>query len=137
MIRQQINVRYEQCDWKVRIYYVVTQPDADEILRQLIALGCSGDSLQDAQANLSKGLPDTGLTYSSPDKRKSIMVIAKTSTAIEFACSWQHEVGHLKAHIAETCGMSLKGEDIQYLGDEIFRQMWPVAKNLICDCCRS
>lgn len=136
MIRQQIHIKTNKCDWKVRIYYVVTHINAEEIMSQLIALGCSGDNLQDAEVNLYKGNLDTGLTYSNADKKKTIMVIAKTSTPMEFACSQQHEVGHLKSHMAETYGIPQKGEDIQYLGDEIYRLMWPVAKTLLCECCR-
>ena len=136
MIRQQIHIKTDKCDWKVRIYYIVTEVHADEIIQQLIALGCSGDDLQDAQVNLTQGRMDSGLTYSNGEKKKTIMVLAKTSTAMEFACSQQHEVGHLKSHMAETYKIPQKGEEIQYLGDEIYRKMWPVAKELLCDCCR-
>lgn len=136
MIRQQIHIKTEKVDWKVRIYYIVTNIHAEEIMQQLVALGCSGDDLQDAQVNLYQGKMDSGLTYSNGSKKKTIMVIAKTSTPMEFACSQQHEVGHLKSHMAETYGMPQKGEEIQYLGDEIYRQMWPIAKTLLCECCR-
>lgn len=121
----------------MRIYYVVSHADAREILEQLVAVGCTGDNLQTAEVNLTMGKLDTGLTYSNPEKKRSVMVIARTSTPMEFACSQQHEVGHLKSHFAETFGIPQKGEDIQYVGDEIYRQMWPVAKGLLCECCRS
>lgn len=137
MIRQQIHIQTEKCNWKVRIYYVVTHVQAEEIMTQLMALGCSGEDLQKAEINLFQGKLDTGLTYSNTEKRKTIMVIAKTSTPMEFACSQQHEVGHLKSHMAEAYGIPQKGEEIQYLGDEIYRQMWPIAKTLLCECCRS
>lgn len=136
MIRQQIHIVTEKVDWKVRIYYIVTDIHSEEIMEQLIALGCSGDNLQDAEVNLTKGRLDSGLTYSNGERHKTIMVIAKTSTPMEFACSQQHEVGHLKSHIAEIYGLSHKGEEIQYLGDEIYRKMWPIAKTLLCECCR-
>lgn len=136
MIRQQIHIKNEKYDWKVRIYYIVTDINAEEIMEQLIALGCSGENLQDAELNLTKGQMNTGLTYSNVEKKKTVMVIAKTSTAMEFACSQQHEVGHLKSHMAEAYGIPQKGEEIQYLGDEIYRKMWPEAKMLLCDCCR-
>ena len=136
MIRQQIHIKTDKVDWKVRIYYVVTEVHAEEIMQQLKALQISGDNMQDAETNLTKGNLDTGLTYSKADERKTIMVIAKTSSAMEFACSQQHEVGHLKSHIAEAYGIPQKGEEIQYIGDEIYRLMWPIAKGLLCDCCR-
>lgn len=136
MIRQQIHIKTDRVDWKARIYYVVTELHADEIMEQLKALKISGDDLQDAQVNLYQGKMDTGLTFSNGERRKSVMVIAKTSEPMEFACSQQHEVGHLKSHIAEVYGIPQKGEEIQYIGDEIYRLMWPVAKDLLCECCR-
>ena len=123
-------------DWKARIYYIVTEVHAEEIMQQLKALQISGDNMQDAEANLTKGNLDTGLTYSKPEEHKTVMVIAKTSSAMEFACSQQHEVGHIKSHIAEAYGIPQKGEEIQYIGDEIYRLMWPIAKDLLCECCR-
>ena len=137
MIRQQIHIKTDKSDWKVRIYYVVTHLQAEEIMQQLIALGISGGNLQDAEVNLYKGDLNTGLTYSNTEKIRTFMVIAKTATPMEFACSQQHEVGHLKSHMAEAYGIPHKGEEIQYLGDEIYRLMWPIAKTLLCECCRN
>lgn len=136
MIRQQIHIKTDKVDWKARIYYVVTELHADEIMEQLKGLKISGDKMQEAEANLYQGKIDTGLTYSNGNEHKTVMVIAKTSSAMEFSCSQQHEVGHLKSHIAEAYDMPQKGEEIQYLGDEIYRKMWPIAKTLLCDCCR-
>lgn len=136
MIRQQIHIKTDKVDWKVRIYYVVTGIHADEIMAQLKGLKISGEKLQEAETNLYQGKIDTGLTYSNGREHKTIMVIAKTSSAMEFSCSQQHEVGHLKSHMAEAYHIPQKGEEIQYLGDEIYRKMWPIAKTLLCDCCR-
>lgn len=136
MVRQQIHIKTEKVDWKARIYYVVTELHADEIMAQLKGLKISGEKLQKAEISLYQGNIDTGLTYSNGYEHKTIMVIAKTSSAMEFACSQQHEVGHLKSHIAEAYDIPQKGEEIQYLGDKIYREMWPIAKNLLCDCCR-
>lgn len=136
MLRQQIHIKTDKVDWKARIYYVVTGLHAEEIMEQLKGLQISGDKLQEAETNLYQGKIDTGLTYSNSREHKTIMVIAKTSSAMEFACSQQHEAGHLKSHIAEAYDIPQKGEEIQYLGDEIYRQMWPIAKGLLCDCCR-
>lgn len=136
MVRQQIHIKTEKVDWKARIYYVVTELNSDEIMAQLKGLKISGEKLQKAEISLYQGNIDTGLTYSNGNEHKTIMVIAKTSSAMEFACSQQHEVGHLKSHIAEAYDIPQKGEEIQYLGDKIYREMWPIAKNLLCDCCR-
>lgn len=134
MIRQQINL--EKYNWKIRIYYYVTSYYTNEILEQLAAIGCDGDFMQTAQVNLSRGELDSGLAYSNPAKRKSVMVIARTSSAMEFACSQQHEVGHIKSSIVKADNKPQEGEEIQYIGDEIYKHMWPVAKQFLCDCCR-
>lgn len=134
MVRQQIFLK--EYDWKIRIYYYVTSYYTDEILQQLAAIGCDGDFMQTAQVNLTKGSVDSGLAYSNPSHRKSVMVIAHTSSAMEFACSMQHEVGHIKSSIAKANNYTQEGEAIQYIGDSIYKAMWPVAKQFLCDCCR-
>lgn len=136
MIRQQISVRYAGQEWKIRIYYYVSSFYADEILQQLAAIGCEGDFLQDAQVNLEQGRLDSGLAYANPMHRKAVIVIARTSSAMEFSCSQQHEVGHVKSSIAEAMGFPQKGEDIQYIGDAIYKEMWPIAETFLCDCCK-
>lgn len=136
MIRQQISIRHGGQEWKIRIYYHVSTYYADEILEQLAAIGCDGDFMQDAQVNLYRGELDSGLAYSNPNHRKSVMVIARTSSAMEFSCSQQHEVGHVKSSIADAFGYPQKGEDIQYIGDAIYKEMWPIARKFLCDCCK-
>lgn len=134
MIRQQINL--EKHNWKIRVYYYVDSFYTDEILKQLAAIGCEGEFMQTAQVNLSRGELDSGLAYSNPKMRKSVMVIARTSSAMEFACSQQHEVGHIKSSIAKAENYPQEGEELQYIGDEIYKAMWPIAKQFLCDCCR-
>lgn len=137
MIRQQISIRYNGTEWKIRIYYHVSSYYADEILEQLAAIGCEGDFMQNAQVNLERGTLDSGLAYANPKHRKAVIVIARTSSAMEFSCSQQHEVGHIKSSIASALDLPQKGEDIQYIGDEIYKGMWPVAEKFLCDCCKS
>lgn len=136
MIRQQIQVKVRNQVWMVRIYYYVSSYYADEILQQLAAIGCAGDFLQDAEVNLNRGKLDSGLAFANPNERKAVMVIAKTSSAMEFSCSQQHEVGHIKSAIASALDIPQKGEEIQYIGDNIYKEMWPVARTFLCDCCR-
>lgn len=134
MIRQRF--RLPKYDWVVYAYYVVTHPDAEEILDTLEHIGCDGEDLAQAHDNLTSGRCDTGLTYSNSRSRETVMVFAKTSCAREFQQSYQHEIGHLKNHIAQTFGISPHGEEIQYIGDEIVEATWEIAKKLMCDCCR-
>ncbi len=135
MIRQRF--RLPNSDWIVYAFYVVTRPYAEEILDNLIAIGCHGKTLQKAHDNLYSGKLDTGLTYSNQTTRETVMVFAKTSCAREFQQSYQHEIGHLKDHIARALGASPHGEAIQYIGDDIVEATWHIARNLLCDCCRN
>lgn len=134
MIRQKFALpRY---GWHVYAYYVVTRPNADEILDALAHIGCNGEDLQRAYENLTSGKLDTGLTYSNRDTRETVMVFARTSSAKEFQQSYKHETGHLQDHIAQTFGINPHGEELQYIGDDIVEETWEIAKDLLCDRCK-
>lgn len=130
MIRQRFTL--PKYHWRVYSYYVVTNPNADEILDALVHIGCGGEDLQRAYNNLTSGKIDTGLTYSNSDTQETVMVFAKTSNAKEFMQSYKHETGHLQSHIAQTFGLNPHGEEIQYIGDDIVEETWEVAKDLLC-----
>lgn len=134
MIRQKFTLN--SYGWIIYAYYVVTKPNADEILENLVGIGCDGETLQRAYKNLTSGKLDTGLTYSNSDTRKTVMVFAKTSNAKEFLQSYKHETGHLQSHIAQTFGINPYGEELQYIGDDIVEETWETAKDLLCDHCR-
>lgn len=134
MIRQKFAL--PQYGWRIYAYYVVTEPNADEILDALVHIGCGGEDLQRAYNNLMSGKLDTGLTYSNSDTRETVMVFAKTSSAKEFQQSYKHEIGHLQDHIAQTFGINPHGEELQYIGDDIVEATWDIAKELLCDHCR-
>lgn len=130
MIRQKFAL--PQYGWRVYAYYVVTNPNADEILDALVHIGCGGEDLQRAYNNLTSGNLDTGLTYSNIGSMESVVVFAKTSSAKEFMQSYKHETGHLQSHIAQAYGLNPHGEEIQYIGDDIVEETWEVAKDLLC-----
>lgn len=134
MIIQDIYLR--EYDWHCKVYYAVTCYWADEILRDLKRIGCSGAKYKRAERNLRSGKLDTGLTYSNREIGESVIVIALTSNAEEFAHSFDHEKGHLAKHIAQTYGIDPFGEELQYLSGDIAKEMFPVARKFLCDCCR-
>lgn len=134
MIPQRIyNKKY---DWKVYVYYVVTEPDAEEIMSRLHDIGCRGKNLRQAYANLTSDKLDMGLTYTNSMTHESVVVIAKTSTALQFLQSLTHEFGHLSNHIAQAYGISLAGEEVRYICDSFLEKTWSISKELLCDCCR-
>lgn len=135
MIRQRFAL--PKYDWRIYAYYVVTKPNADEILDALVDIGCHGEHLEGAYNNLTSGKLDTGLTYSNSSSRETVIVFAKTSSAKEFQQSYKHETGHLQTHVAQTFGIDPYGEEIQYIGDDIVDATWEIAKDLLCEHCRN
>ena len=120
--------------WIVYVYYDTTQSDAVEIYEMLESIGCDKFDLDDAWENLSASEMNSGLTYSNYFNRESVVVIGKTSSAEQFAKTYRHEIGHLATHIASAFHLDLKGEVVQYIGDEIVGKTWGIAKNQLCEC---
>jgi hypothetical protein len=135
MIRQTIYI--DKYDWVVNAYYYVSEYYTDEIMEMLWELSCDSATAKKAYENLSSGELDTGMCYSNYVKKRSVMVIARTSSAAEFFNSLHHELTHLQAHIASTFRLNPLGEDIAYLTGEVAREIFPKVKHLICDCCRT
>lgn len=132
MIRQKFYLN--KYSWEVFVYYAVSSHDAPEVYDTLIEIGCDGFDLDDAWYNLTSGESNIGLTYSNYRSRASVVVIAKTTSTEEFAKSWRHEMGHLATHIASAYRLNLKGEELQYIGDDIVGESWSVAKDMMCEC---
>lgn len=105
-------------------------------MRELSRLGASEQVLVSAYKNLTSCSLDTGLCFSNGGMRESVLVIAKTSSAAEFFNSFEHEFQHLKGHIAATVGLDPSGESMAYMSGELARDIFPVIKHLLCDCCR-
>lgn len=130
------DIYIKRAAWNVRVYISVTTINADEILDDLIDLGIRGNNLKQAKENLWSGLLDTGLTYSNTVQRETVMVIAKASESAEYWNSLDHEKQHLLQDIATTDLIDPFGEEISYISGEFIREVYKIAKSLLCDCCR-
>ena len=130
------DIYLERIDWHVKIYYAVTTYYADEILDDLISIGCKGDDLKKAKKNLWEGKLDTGLTYSNIYDHETVIVIAKASSGSEYWNSIDHEKNHLLQHISLAYHINPYGEEISYISGEFIRDVYRVAKSILCDCCR-
>lgn len=126
----------EKIGWDVKVFYAVTGYYIQEILQALRNAGCEGEYLDYAYRQMFNFQLDTGLTYSNPELRQSVMVIALTSTPQEFANSLQHEQRHLERHICQALGISPYSEDASYLAGEINASMFRYTKRFLCECCR-
>ena len=130
------DIYIDRADWNVKVFHAVDAMWADEILDELIGIGCRGQQLKDAKAQLWKGLPNNGLTYSNLDKHETIMVIGFTSSGKEYWNTIDHEKNHLLQDISLKCRIDPYGEGISYISGEFIREIYDKAKELLCECCR-
>lgn len=125
-----------QHDWFVKAYIDTTKEDSDEILDELTSIGADMDTMREAYRNLRGGLPNTGLTYTSPWNRMTVLVVSRTTNADEFFNSFIHELCHAKTHICQYQGIDLSSEEAAYFIGGLARDLFPHVKHLLCDCCR-
>lgn len=134
MIRQCIYI--SKYDWLCMVFYEATPFDTEEISNALEEIGVSDECYHDARILLLSGEMNSGFTYSNTAKGLSVMVITKTTSADEFQDTFDHEKGHLAAHIALAEKVNPWGEEIEYLRGEIGKQTFKKAKYLLCEHCR-
>lgn len=134
MIKQHVHIK--EYDWDVYAYFAVSEYHVSEIMDRLWDLGCDSSTALKAYENLSSGELDTGLCYSNYGRRQSVMVVALTTSAAQFANSLHHELVHLQSHIAQVFHLDPTGEQVAYLSGELIMKLFPRIKHLLCDCCR-
>lgn len=125
-----------QHDWLVKAYINTDVSDAREILDELWSLGADMDTMRKAYKNLYGGLLNTGLTYTSGWCRETVLVISKTTSALEFINSLTHELDHAKNHICKCRGIDLNTEEASYFIGGLARDLFPHVKHLLCESCR-
>ncbi len=123
-----------QYDWLVHVFYHVSCYWVDEIMDCLKSIGCPPKKRQLSYNNIVSCKLDTGLTYSNYKKKKSVMVISKTSSPQEFANSVSHEGRHLEDHIAIAYDMEMGGEEIAYLAGYLGKKLSKDMQMFICTC---
>jgi len=131
-----VHIILDNYDWDVYCYFAVTHYDVDDIMEHLWDIGCDGKFAYRAYKNLSENKLNSGLTYSSPVKRTSVIVTAITDSADEFFNSLTHEVSHCACHIANTMYINKDAEEFAYLIGDLNMAVFPHVKHLLCDCCR-
>lgn len=134
MIIQDIYIK--RVNWHVKVYHAVDNVYADEILDELISIGCRGKSLIGAKEKLWSNQKNTGYTYSSPLLRETIIIILPTTSGDEYWNSLDHEKNHLLQHISLSLGIDPYGEEISYISGEFIRDVYQKANFLLCNGCR-
>ncbi len=97
--------------------------------------GCPPFRQKSARKLMKSCKLDTGLTFSNPYLKESVVVTALTSSAAEFMNSISHECRHLVDDIALADNITDK-EALGYLTGEINLHIFPHIKHLLCDHCR-
>lgn len=136
MIRQKI-ILNKYHDWEIYAYYAVTTYYIDEILEHLWNIGIDGSNALNAYNNLSKNSLNSGLCYSNYAKKKTVIVVAKSSSAKEFLNSMTHEASHACTHVATALHIDLRSEDYAYMVGDLCMEMYDKVKHLLCDYCRN
>lgn len=136
MIRQKITLHdYE--NWEIYAYYAVTTYYIDEIMEKLWEVGVDPDNARTAYRNMLESKLDTGLCYSNHKQKRTVIVIAKTSSAEEFLNSLVHECTHACMHISTYFGLDVYGERYAYMIGSLCREIYSSVKTLLCNHCRT
>lgn len=111
--------------WLLTIFYCPSRQDDNEaVLNALFEAGCKGRQWQRAQSVLRSGAYNTGMTYTNPVKRETVMVIGRATSAEQFINTFTHEKWHCCMGIIRALGIPVDDEPAAYLvGDmsgEIF-----------------
>lgn len=120
-------------DWGVVLCYDIDRDDFKEIGHLLSELGASPKNVDKSLRVL--GTLNSGLTYTSFDKRMSLVCIGSATSAEERFNSVLHEVKHLVEHISDYYGVPPKHEDAAYLQGEVGGRLYDGAPMLVCPEC--
>jgi hypothetical protein len=131
------NIYIKKYDWVVHCFISVTHYANDEILANLMRIGCRGGVYADAKEKLNRGEINGGLTYTSYRTKQSVMVTSLAESAEEQFNTITHEVAHVCAHIAQECDIPFESEEFAYLVGDFSMALFPKVKDLLCECCRN
>ena len=133
MMRDEIII--ERYDWHVYVYMAASKDDAPEILAKLDEIGIRASEYMRAVRHLQKAFRDnTGMTYSNPDNRKSVVVISHATSVAETVNTFSHELRHLVDDIAAACGITVSGEEVAYLTGDIALTLASSLLHIVCVC---
>lgn len=112
-------VLIEPLGWRVRFLTDFTCLHIDEAVDALVQAGCRGDKLQSAFRNLVECMPDTGLAYSNPARRETVLVAYRATSLGQLLNTLSHETAHVRDHIADATGSDPTSEKMCYLQGDL------------------
>lgn len=130
------NIYLSKYNWDITVYYAVDKYYSTDILNELMEYDPSYFEYNQIKGLMENYELNTGFTFTNYNKKKSLVVIGLTSSSDEFQDTFDHEKGHLTAHISQYYNINPYGEDYQYLAGEIGKKLFPIAKLFICEHCR-
>lgn len=122
-------------DWHIFVYYEIDKHNNKKnhnIREMLSELDCPIDSIDDAMDILTNKL-NTGMTYSNPNFKTSVVCISKTTSNEQFMNTVVHEAKHVQTTICEYYKIDEKSESAAYLIGYIVQRMYRVFKNIRYD----
>lgn len=128
-------IDFKRYGWKVQCFVKVHKLNMEVIEDALMDIGCGGKDLKMAHDNLSSGAKNTGLCYSNPSIRRSVLVVSITTTPAEFMDSLVHEIGHWGVHLSSAMGIDIHSEEFCYALGDFARDVYPHVKDLLCCKC--
>lgn len=129
MISQKVYI--PSADWCVEIFYDVTPDDREYVMDALSDLGINRRDEVRAYRQLSKWEYNLGLTHSSLEKRKSVMVIGHADSIAQFLNTLAHEKQHLEMSIVIELGLNPYGETAAYISGDILEAIYNEGKKTL------
>ena len=121
---KRFKIYFTEYDWSIEVFIIHCKPDIKTILYRLEKAGSSDKVLDRAYECLTDDAKNTGFTYSNSSRRKSIMVINKSTSMEEFINTYNHEKNHVEMHICEEFNIDPFSEQAAYLSGELASQLY-------------
>lgn len=117
--------------WTLLLHLAVTCYHSDLILGELEDLGASWDFLSRVDRLMECGSLDYGIAFSSAERRRTVLVVALTSSRAEFMDSLQHELFHFVRQYSAAEGITDE-ETMAYLMGDVNRALFPLVGDFLC-----
>lgn len=115
--------------WNVLVYYGVTENDFVEVADSLMQLGCSKKDTKKALNVLKK--KNTGLTFTNPEYKMSIVCIGSASDLSQFVNTAIHEAKHVQSHVCSYYDIDENSETAAYLIGYLVQRMYKMFAKIV------
>ena len=92
-------------------------------------MGCDNDFLSRAEENMDSCHYNTGLAFSNPDIRESLVVVYRATSFGQFVNTLSHEIAHVCGHIAKVMDIYPFGEEFCVLVGNLMQNNSNLIKN--------